>query len=75
MVNAAVQGDGQAIEVTAAQLAQAMFKSGSDADLLWERAHHGIDWGAWKSFKRCARHQFSLSDASTPSMRAWPPYA
>ena len=48
VVNGAVQGAGQAIDVTAAQLAQ--FQSGSGSDDLWVRANDGFDWSAWKEF-------------------------
>ena len=41
---------GMAIDVTAAQLAQTTFQSGSGTDDLWVRANDGTDWGAWKEF-------------------------
>ena len=44
------QGTNQAIDVTAAQLAQTTFQSGSGSDDLWVRAFDGIDWSAWKEF-------------------------
>ena len=39
-----------AIDVTAAQLTQTTFQSGSGTDDLWMRASDGTDWGAWKAF-------------------------
>ena len=44
------QGANQAIDVTAAQLAQTTFQSGSGPDDLWVRAFDGINWSAWKEF-------------------------
>jgi hypothetical protein len=48
-VNGVAQAAGQAISVSAAQLSQTGFQSGSGADLIWERAFDGHDWGAWTS--------------------------
>ena len=39
-----------AIDVTAAQLTQTTFQSGSGTDDLWMRASDGTDWGAWQEF-------------------------
>ena len=50
VVNGMVQGTNQAIDVTAAQLAQTTFQSGSGSDDLWVRAFDGIDWSEWKEF-------------------------
>ena len=50
VVNGMVQGTNQAIDVTAAQLAQTTFQSGSGSDDLWVRAFDGFDWSAWKEF-------------------------
>ena len=50
VVNGVAQGAGMAIDVTAAQLAQTTFQSGSGTDDLWVRASDGTDWGAWKEF-------------------------
>ena len=50
VVNGAAQGAGQTIEVSAAQLGQTTFHSGSGADDLWVRAFDGMDWSAWKEF-------------------------
>jgi hypothetical protein len=50
VVNGVVQGTNQAIDVTAAQLAQTTFQSGSGSDDLWVRANDGFDWGTWKEF-------------------------
>jgi hypothetical protein len=36
--------------VSAAQLSQTTFHSGSGADDLWVRAFDGMDWSAWKEF-------------------------
>jgi beta-glucanase (GH16 family) len=50
VVNGVAQGTNQAIEVTAAQLAQTTFQSGSGSDDLWVRAFDGFDWSGWKEF-------------------------
>ena len=47
---AVAQAAGQAIGVTAAQLATATFQSGSGSDDLWVHAYDGIAWGAWTEF-------------------------
>ena len=44
------QGAGLAIDVSAAQLANTTFQSGSGTDQLWVRAFDGQDWGDWKGF-------------------------
>ncbi len=41
------QGAGQEIDVTAAQLSQLSYQSGSGADTLWVRANDGLLWGNW----------------------------
>ena len=50
VVNGTVQGTNQAIDVTAAQLAQTAFQSGSGSDDLWVRASDGFNWSAWEEF-------------------------
>ncbi len=47
VVGGAAQPAGQAINVTPAQLATAIFQSGSGSDDLWVRANDGIQWGSW----------------------------
>src|SRR5262249_42270293 len=47
-VNGGVQGTNQAIDVTAAQLSQTTFQSGSGYVDLWVRAFDSFDWSAWK---------------------------
>src|SRR5207302_1760223 len=49
-VNGVNQGTNQEIIVTAAQLAQTSYQSGSGADLLWVRANDGTAWSPWQSF-------------------------
>src|SRR5215471_6349412 len=49
-VSGVPQSAGQAIDVTAAQLSQTTFQSGSVSDDLWVRAFDGIDWSAWEEF-------------------------
>ena len=49
-VSGVAQSAGQAIDVTAAQLSQTTFQSGSGSDDLWVRASDGTDWSAWKEF-------------------------
>ncbi len=50
MLNGAVEPVQQSIEVTAAQLANLSFQSGSGNDLLWVRASDGFQWSSWQSF-------------------------
>ena len=50
MVNGVAQATGVAIDVTAAQLGQTTFQSGSGTDDLWVRASDGISWSAWNEF-------------------------
>jgi hypothetical protein len=47
MLNGVAQGSGQEIDVSAAQLSQLSYQSGSGADMLWVRANDGYGWGAW----------------------------
>jgi Ca2+-binding RTX toxin-like protein len=47
MLNGVAQGSGQEIDVSAAQLSQLSYQSGSGADTLWVRANDGYGWGAW----------------------------
>ncbi len=49
-VNGTVKAAGQAIDVTAADLANTTFQSGSGSDLLYARAFDGLVWGDWKAF-------------------------
>lgn len=49
VLNGAAQGTSLEIDVTAAQLAQLTYQSGSGADTLWVRANDGSQWGAWSS--------------------------
>src|SRR5207237_208268 len=49
-VNGVAQGVNQAIDVTAAQLANTSFLAGTVSDDLWVRANDGIQWSAWVSF-------------------------
>ncbi|MGY4227814.1 hypothetical protein ACVMIH_005175 [Bradyrhizobium sp. USDA 4503] len=44
------QGTNQNIDVSAAQLANTTFQSGSGSDDLWVRAFDGLAWSAWKEF-------------------------
>jgi len=50
VVNGVGQGANVAIDVSAAQLGNTTFQSGSGTDQLWVRAFDGQDWGDWKSF-------------------------
>jgi hypothetical protein len=47
MLNGVAQGSGQEIDVSAAQLSQLSYQSGSGADTLWVRANDGYAWGTW----------------------------
>ncbi|TWB90546.1 hypothetical protein FBZ93_11499 [Bradyrhizobium macuxiense] len=50
VVAGAAQPAGQAIDVSAAQLASTSFQSGSGSDDLWVRAFDGMTWSNWKEF-------------------------
>ena len=50
LVGGVAQGTNHAIDVTAAQLAQTTFQSGSGSDDLWIRANDGLLWSDWKEF-------------------------
>src|SRR5207245_559606 len=50
VVNGVAQGTNVEIDITAAQLAQTSYQSGSGTDQLWVRAYDGVLWGVWKPF-------------------------
>jgi hypothetical protein len=50
VVNGLVQAKSQAIDVSAAQLGQTTFQSGSGSNDLWVRTFDGVQWSAWKEF-------------------------
>jgi len=47
VLNGAAQPTGQEVDLTAAQLAQTIYQSGSGADTLYIRAYNGFQWGPW----------------------------
>jgi hypothetical protein len=49
VLNGTAQGTNQEIDVTAAQLSQLSYQSGSGADTLWVRANDGTSWSSWSS--------------------------
>jgi hypothetical protein len=49
-VNGLTQTPGQLVDVTAADLANTSFASGSGQDLLFARAFDGLAWSDWKAF-------------------------
>ncbi|MGY3532824.1 hypothetical protein [Bradyrhizobium sp. USDA 4452] len=50
VVAGVTQPAGQGIDVSAAQLANTSFQSGSGSDDLWVRAFDGMMWSSWKEF-------------------------
>ncbi|WP_298380269.1 hypothetical protein [uncultured Bradyrhizobium sp.] len=50
VVAGVIQPAGQSIDVSAAQLANTSFQSGSGSDDLWVRAFDGMMWSNWKEF-------------------------
>lgn len=50
VVAGAVQPSNQNIDVSAAQLANTSFQSGSGSDDLWVQAFDGTAWSSWKEF-------------------------
>lgn len=50
VVGGVAQPTGQNIDVSAAQLANTSFQSGSGSDDLWVRAFDGMTWSNWKEF-------------------------
>ena len=49
VLNGVAQGVSQEIDVTAAQLSQLSYQSGSGADTLWVAAYDGTQWGNWSN--------------------------
>jgi VCBS repeat-containing protein len=49
VLNGVAQGTNQSIVVSASQLAQLSYQSGSGADTLWVRANDGTQWSSWSS--------------------------
>jgi hypothetical protein len=47
LVNGVTQPSNSDVYVTAEQLAQTTYQSGSGSDLLWVRANDGKQWSAW----------------------------
>ncbi len=52
------------IDVTAAQLATAIYQAGSGTDQLWIRANDGTAWGAWQSFNATGESSSNASIAA-----------
>src|SRR5207253_862856 len=66
LVNGASQPTNQDVYVTAAQLGQTTYQSGSGTDTLWVRAYDGIKWGDWSSsFTVTASGETSASSTSS----------
>jgi ELWxxDGT repeat protein len=49
VLNGVAQPTSQEIDITAAQLSQLIYQSGSGGDALWVRANDGILWGNWST--------------------------
>ena len=49
VLNGVAQGVSQEIDVTAAQLSQLSYQSGTAADTLWVAAYDGTMWGNWSN--------------------------
>jgi ELWxxDGT repeat protein len=49
LLNGVAQPTSQEIDLTAAQLSQLSYQSGSGADTLWVRANDGMLWGNWSN--------------------------
>jgi hypothetical protein len=50
VVNGVAQAKGQAIDVSASQIPETSFRSGSGSNDLWARTFDGLQWSAWKEF-------------------------
>ena len=50
VINGVAQGANQHINVSATQLAQTTFQTGTTADDLWVQAFDGTVWSDWKEF-------------------------
>src|SRR5262249_19118309 len=50
VLNGVAQSAGQAFDVTAAQLAQLSYQSGSGSDFIGVKAYDGIAWSDWSVF-------------------------
>jgi hypothetical protein len=58
VLNGVAQPAGQEIDVTAAQLSQLRYQSGSGVDTLWVRANDGLQWSSWSN-------SFTVTDKAT----------
>jgi Ca2+-binding RTX toxin-like protein len=56
VVNGVAQGVNQTINISAAQLSQTTFQTGTTADNLWVQAYDGQTWSAWKQFNVTSVH-------------------
>jgi VCBS repeat-containing protein len=66
MVNGVAQGALQVTSVTAAQLSQTSFRSGSASDDLWLRASdNGTQWSAWTEFQVNVASSAMISSGGT----------
>ena len=54
VLNGTSLSEGQILDVSAANLANLTFQTGSGTDLLWARVFDGHDWGNWQSFSVAA---------------------
>jgi Ca2+-binding RTX toxin-like protein len=68
-INGVTQGTGQSINVSAAQLAQTTFQTGTTADDLWVRAYDGTAWSDWKEFHLTATGQTLVGTEGADTLR------
>jgi hypothetical protein len=67
LVNGVTQPTNGDIYVTAAQLAQTTYQSGSGTDTLWVRANDGAQWSAWSPSFTVSAHTLDTPPVVTPT--------
>jgi hypothetical protein len=67
LVSGVTQPTNRDIYVTAAQLAQTTYQSGSGTDTLWVRANDGTQWGAWSSSFTASANKIDTPPVVTPT--------
>jgi hypothetical protein len=66
LLNGVALGTNQDNIITAAQLSQLTYQSGSGADTLWVRANDGTVWGAWSN-----SFTVTAPENQTPQLVGW----
>ena len=67
-INGVAQGVNQIIDVSAAQLSQVTFETGSHADGLWIQVYDGTAWSSWAAFQLTPANQAPVVSASNQNV-------